>query len=64
MEKLTVQNAIGRLEKIVEELGEGTTIEEGLKKFREGVALVKMCKEELKQAENEFIKLKEELTHE
>jgi exodeoxyribonuclease VII small subunit len=61
-EKENLKNAIQRLEEIVRELSDGSTdIETSLKKFKEGVALVKACKAELKEAENEFVKLKAEL---
>ena len=57
-----LKTAIVRLEEIVAELGRGNTdIETGLEQFREGVALVKFCRSELKKAENEFEKLKTEL---
>lgn len=57
-----LKTAIDRLEEITADLGRGNTdIETGLEKFREGVALVKFCRSELKKAENEFEKLKAEL---
>ena len=61
-EKENLQNAIQRLEAIVRELSDGSTdIETSLAKFKEGVALVKACKSQLQEAENEFVKLKAEL---
>jgi len=61
-DKGNLKNSLERLEKIVEELGKNDVdVENGLEKFKEGVALIKFCRSQLKHAENEFVKLKEEL---
>lgn len=61
-DKENLQSALQQLEKIVEELsGKDVDIEAGLEKFKEGVALIKLCRGQLQKAENEFEKLKEEL---
>lgn len=62
MSKENLQNALRRLEKIIEDLNKkDVDIEEVLEKFKEGVALIKVCREQLQKAENEFKKLKSEL---
>jgi len=62
-EKQTIEQSLKRLEKIVEELNaRDVDVEEGLKKFKEGVELVKICRNRLGEAENEFKKLQAELT--
>ncbi|RME59420.1 exodeoxyribonuclease VII small subunit [Candidatus Parcubacteria bacterium] len=61
-EKEHLTQALTKLEKIVEELGKNDLdVEEGLRKFKEGVKLIKFCREKLRKAENEFILLKKEL---
>lgn len=61
-EKQTIEQSLNRLEKIVEELNaRDVDVEEGLKKFKEGVELVKLCRNRLGEAENEFKKLQAEL---
>ncbi len=61
-EKEHLTQALTRLEKIVEELGKSDLdVEEGLRKFKEGVKLIKFCREKLRKAENEFTILKKEL---
>jgi len=61
-EKENVQNALQQLEKIVEDLSKkDVDVEAGLEKFKEGVALIKICRGQLQKAENEFKKLKSEL---
>ena len=58
----SIEQSLKRLEKIVEELNaRDVDVEEGLRKFKEGVELVKMCRERLGEAENEFKKLQAEL---
>ena len=48
-----------RLEEITREFESGKlSLEEGLKKFEEGLALAKECKEYLKQVENKIIDIK------
>ena len=57
-EKQSVEQSLKRLEKIIEELNaRDVDVEEGVKKFKEGVELVKLCRERLGEAENEFKKL-------
>lgn len=61
-EKENLQSALQQLEKIVEDLSEkDVDVEAGLEKFKEGVALIKICRGQLQKAENEFKKLKSEL---
>lgn len=61
-DKKDLKSSLERLEKIAAELSRNDVdVEKGLEKFKEGVALIKSCRSQLKQAENEFIKLKEEL---
>ena len=60
--KQNVQEALKKLEQLVRELEQkDVDVEAGLAKFKEGVGLVKLCQSQLRQAENEFKKLKEEL---
>lgn len=57
-----LNKALQQLEKIIEDLNsQNIDIESGLKKFKEGAELIKLCKIKLKKAENEFTNLKEEL---
>ena len=61
-EKDNLQSALQQLEKIVEDLsGQDVDVGAGLEKFKEGVALIKLCRGQLQKAENEFKKLKAEL---
>lgn len=39
---------------------EDIDLDEGLKKLRDGKALLQQCRERLKEVENEFVKIKEE----
>lgn len=39
---------------------EEINLDEGLKKFRHGLDLIKKCQQRLKQVENEFVKIKKE----
>ena len=60
--KENLQNVMQRLKKIADDLSQGDIdVETGLKKFKEGVALIKICREQLQRAENEFRKLKSEI---
>ena len=60
--KENLQGALKELEKIVDDLGKkDVDVEEGLQKFKEGVDLIKFCREQLKKSENEFKKLKQDL---
>lgn len=61
-EEKNLQSALKQLETIIEDLnGEDVDVEAGLEKFKEGVSLIKFCREQLQKAENEFEKLKSEL---
>ncbi len=61
-EKENLQSAIQQLEKIIDDLSKkDVDLEDGLKKFKQGVALIKICRGQLQEAENEFKKLKKEL---
>ncbi|PIE56519.1 MAG: exodeoxyribonuclease VII small subunit [Desulfobulbus propionicus] len=51
MAKKTFETAISRLESITAELEQGElTLEESLKKFDEGIGLVKFCNDKLEDA--------------
>jgi exodeoxyribonuclease VII small subunit len=64
-DKQKLEHSLQKLETIVEELNEkDVDIEAGLTKFKEGVQLIKFCRSELKEAENEFNRLKMELDEE
>jgi exodeoxyribonuclease VII small subunit len=64
-EKQQLQGALQELEKLVGELEQkDIDVETSLAKFKEGVGLVKFCQSKLKEAENEFRKLKTELESE
>jgi len=61
-EKENLQSALQQLEKIVEDLNKkDVNVEVSLKKFKQGVDLIKICRMQLQKAENEFNKLKSEL---
>ena len=61
-EKENFENAIHKLEKLVEELNQGNLdLDSTLNKFKDGVALVKACREDLNRVENEFKKIKADL---
>lgn len=42
---------------------EDIDLEEGLKKYKRGLELIKKCRERLKETENQFIKIKEEFSN-
>ena len=64
-QKQNLQEALQKLEQLVRALDQkDVDVEAGLKKFKEGVDLVKFCQKELGEAENEFKKLKKELEEE
>ena len=51
MAKKTFESALSRLEQITEELEEGEpSLEQSLKKFDEGIELVKFCNRKLEEA--------------
>ena len=61
-EEKNIKNNFKRLENLVQELeGESLDISESLKKFKEGVTIIKVCKKELQEAQNEFVKLSRQL---
>jgi len=52
MKALTFEEAIKKLESIVDELQEGElSLEKAIKKYEEGMKLAKFCKDELNKAE-------------
>lgn len=56
--KLTFEQAMGRLEEIVNRLERGEApLEESLSLFEEGTALLKKCSRQLDQAEQKVVKL-------
>jgi exodeoxyribonuclease VII small subunit len=57
-----LDEALQKLSQIVDDLSnQNVSINDGLKKFKQGADLLKVCNKELKKAENEFIKIKEDL---
>lgn len=61
-EKLNLQGALTELEKVVNELSKkDVDVDAGMAKFKRGVELIKFCRSELEEVENEFNDLKAEL---
>ena len=59
-EEITFEDAMKRLEEIVETLGEGNlSLEDSLKMFQEGMELCKICNKRLDEAEYKVEKLME-----
>ena len=59
-EEITFEDAMKRLEEIVETLGEGNlSLEDSLKRFQEGMELCKICNKKLDEAEYKVEKLME-----
>ena len=59
-EEITFEDAMKRLEAIVETLGEGNlSLEDSLKMFQEGMGLCKVCNKKLDEAEYKVEKLME-----
>ena len=59
-EEITFEDAMKRLEEIVETLGEGNlSLEDSLKMFQEGMGLCKICNKKLDEAEYKVEKLME-----
>ena len=59
-EAMTFEEAMKKLESIVETLGEGNlTLEDSLKMFEEGMELCKFCNKKLDEAEYKVEKLME-----
>ncbi len=58
MDKKNFEDALKRLETIVDDLEQGDVpIEDTIKMFQEGVEIARFCKEKLKSAENEIQKI-------
>ncbi len=58
--EITFEDAMKRLEEIVETLGEGNlSLEDSLKMFQEGMGLCKICNKKLDEAEYKVEKLME-----
>lgn len=52
-QKLNFEEAMGKLEKIVEDLESGNlSLEDSVKSFEEGIELSRLCKKKLESAEN------------
>ena len=59
-QKFNFTKAIKELEEINRWFQSGDiNLEEGLSKFRQGLGLIKNCREKLKKVENEFIEIKQ-----
>jgi exodeoxyribonuclease VII small subunit len=57
-ESQTFEQALAELERIVRDLEDGKTgLEESLRKYEQGVALLKRCYGQLRQAEHRIIEL-------
>lgn len=60
LQKLSFEEAMEKLEKIVEKLESGElSLEESVKSFEEGIELSKLCKKKLEIAENRVKKIVE-----
>jgi len=66
MEKNKLKNSLKKLEEIIEwfDKQEEVDVEAGLERVKGGVALIKESKERLKELENEFEEIKEDLKKE
>ncbi|KAA0000402.1 MAG: exodeoxyribonuclease VII small subunit [Thermoplasmata archaeon] len=61
-EEIKFEEALKKLEEIVEELEKGDMpLEETIRKFEEGIKLCKICKEKLEKAEMKIEKLMEDI---
>lgn len=59
--KLTFEEALTQLEKIVEQIEQGKVgLEESIAKYEQGMALVKQCREILSRAEQKIQQLQEQ----
>lgn len=60
---IKISESLGRLEEIVNwfETQEDVDVEEGLKKVKEGAAVIKDLKARLQEVENEFNEIRREL---
>jgi len=61
--KIKISESLGKLEEIVDwfERQEDVDVEEGLKKVKEGAAIIKILKIRLKEVETEFSEIRREL---
>jgi exodeoxyribonuclease VII small subunit len=58
---LDFEQSFRKLEQIVQEFEQGDLdLEHGLEKFKQAIALAKICKKRLAQVENKVIKIKQE----
>ena len=58
MDKLSFEENLNKLEELVKKLESGeNSLDEAVKLYQEGIALAKVCHEELKQAEEVIVKL-------
>jgi len=62
MAKKTFEEALQKLDEIVESLEDGNlTLEDAVKKFEEGIKLSKFCEEKLNEAEEKILVLKKDI---
>ena len=60
--ELTLKSALSKLDVLVSELNnQDIDLEAGLEKFKEGVEIIKFCREQITKAENTFKSLNQEL---
>jgi exodeoxyribonuclease VII small subunit len=60
--ELTLKDALSKLDVLVSELNNhDVDLEAGLEKFKEGVEIIKFCREQITKAENTFKSLNQEL---
>jgi len=60
--ELTLKDALSKLDVLVSELNnQDVDLEAGLEKFKEGVEIIKFCREQITKAENTFKSLNQEL---
>ncbi len=60
--ELTLKEALHKLDSLVSELNnQDVDLESGLEKFKEGVEIIKFCREQITKAENTFKSLNQEL---
>jgi exodeoxyribonuclease VII small subunit len=60
--ELTLKDALSKLDALVSELNnQDVDLEAGLQKFKEGVEIIKFCREQITKAENTFKSLNQEL---
>ncbi|MFA7560777.1 MAG: exodeoxyribonuclease VII small subunit [Candidatus Izemoplasmatales bacterium] len=58
MSKLSFEENLEKLEKLVKQLESGeNSLDEAVKLYQEGIALAKLCHEDLKNAEEVIVKL-------